>query len=308
MLTCRMHTVEQPGGRVEWRVAPESEPLASCAFPWPAGWSPAAPPWIPPPLHGRAPLCALRGPEAADALDVSVMRFGVEVDGLAALRATTDAALADVRWTGLPLVEATADGARWAVVHAGPALFALRATGAAAAHLPVAARGLRSLTDWSPVAEPLAPLRIGPLSTRRFAAWTVDPPLATPHGHARGALRLADPTHVTLARIEALVVDCTVFPGIDPRGVIAAADKRLELLGVEPGEGAPDPGPSGPARTRRAKWVGAGAPVEVEHRRAIRRIGRALAVIDGLWRTDAPVARLNGRRHLDVLLARAGTP
>lgn len=308
-----MSAAELDDGRVEWRVAPRSEPLASCAFEWPAGWAPVAPDWVPPGLGARVLLCGLRG---AGALDVWVLRFGAEVDGLAALTATLDTPLIDARWAGLPLVEAhQADGSRWAVVHAGPALFALRATGDARRHLPRAARTLRSLTERPPVAERLTALRIGPLRTRRLAAWRAPDPPATPHGHHRAVLLLEDPKAIVMARIEVLLVDCRVFVGFDPRVALRAADGRLGVLGVEPDPspgdaplGDPDPGPSGPARIRRRSMRAADAAAEVEHRRAVRRIGPALIVVDGLWRPEARVARLNGRRHQDILLALGACP
>lgn len=303
-----MHTAPLDDGRVEWRVAPRGEPLASCRWPWPAGWSAEAPPWVPPGLGARSPLCRLT--VESGVLDVSVMRFGAEVDGLAALRATVDAQLTDIRWTGLMLAEARAGDVSWAVVHAGPAIFALRAWGAAREHLPAAARGFVSLIGDPPNAEPLQRLAIGPLHTRRLAAWTPGAAPAAPHAHARAVLTLESPT-VTLARIEALVIDCRILVGYDPQKALAAADTRLELLGVSgpPGRGEPDSGPSGPARVRAVTARGPrGETAPAWHRRTVRRIGRALVVLDGIWRRDAPVVRLGGRRHQDLLLALGGCP
>lgn len=305
-----MSTVEAAEGSVEWRVAPRGEPLASCAFEWPAGWTATAPAWVPPGRLQRAWLCGLRGPDGG-ALDVWVMRFGVEVDGLAALGGTLERPLTGARWTGLPLAEARADDGAWAVVHAGPAVFALHATGPAIAALPRAARSLHSLTDWPPIAETLAPLRIGPLETLRLAAWQAPAAPRTPLGHHRAMLTLEDPTAILLARIEVLVVDCRIFVGYDPHEALRTADARLAVLGIEPGGPSPalDPGPSGPARARTTAMTGPrGERVVVEHRRAVRRIGRGLVVVDGVWRPDAPVARLNGRRHQDILLATGACP
>lgn len=306
MLTCEMVTVDRADGTVEWRVAPEQEPLASCGFTWAAGWSGAAPAWVPPRLHAAAPLFELRGPDAAPGrLGVWVLRYGVEVDGLEAVRGATglpfDGPLTGVRWSGLPLVEAQAGAVVWAVVHAGPALFVARAEGAAVALLPRAARSWRSLSGLSPIAEPLVPFELGPLSTWRIATWRTGERLRAPHGHHRATLRLDGPDGTMLGRVELLVVDRRVFVGLDPHVAIAAADGRLSALGVTPGLRAPDPGPSGPGERGEVKIGGAVA----EHRRLVRQIGAALVVLDGLWRRDAPVVRLNGRRHLDILLAQA---
>ena len=304
MLTCRMVTLARPDGLVEWRVAPESEPLASCALVGPAGATASAPGWAPPGLHGAAHLFDLTDTDGGR-LRVYVMRYGVEVDGLEAVRGwlaarEPGAALTDPVWTGLPLVEARAGDTRWAVVHAGPALFALRADGPARRWLPRAARSLRSLAGEPIEAEALIPFEVGPLRTRRFAAWRLGERLRAPHGHHRATLLLDAPTGEPLARLELLVVDRKVHPGLDPHVMLAAADGRLATLGVEPGERALDPGPSGPAR------AGSVAQGQLEHRRLLRQAGRALVVIDGLWRRDATVARLNGRRHQDVLVACAG--
>lgn len=301
MLTCRMATVTRPDGLVEWRVAPDQEPLASCALVWPADYTPAAPPWAPPALHGAAHLFDLTGPDGGR-LRVHVMRYGVEVDGFEALRGwlaehAPETPLTDPRWTGLPLVEARAGETRWAVVHAGPALFVMQADGPARRWLPRAARSLRSLAGEPIEAEALVSFDVGPLRTRRLAAWRLGERLRAPHGHHRATLLLDAPTGQALARLELLVVDRRVHPGLDPHVLLAAADGRLATLGVRPGERALDPGPSGPARS---------GPVQAgqtEHRRVLRQVGRSLVVIDGLWRRDAAVARLNGRRHQDVLLA-----
>lgn len=306
MLTCEMVTVGRPDGAVEWRVAPVQEPLASCAFTWERGWAAAAPPWVPPGLHAAAPLFELRGPaEAPGRLGVWVMRYGVEVDGLEAIRGATglpfDGPLTAVRWNGLPLVEARAGAAAWAVIHAGPSLFVARAEGAAVALLPQAARSWRGLSGLSPIAEPLTTFELGPLATWRIAAWRLGERLRAPHGHHRATLRLDGPDGSLLARIELLVVDRRVFVGLDPHVAIAAADGRLATLDVTLGARAPDPGPSGPAERGAVKVAG----VAAEHRRVVRLIGPSLVVLDGLWRADAPVARLNGRRHQDILLAQA---
>lgn len=303
-----MHTVPLGEGRVEWRVAPRGEPLASCRFPWPAGWTPVAPPWVPPALGRRAWLCRLRA--SSGQLDVWVMRYGAEVDGLAALTPTLEGPLTDARWSGLVLAEARDVDARWAVVHAGPAVFALRAVGEAIAHLPDAARGFASLLGGPPVAEPLARFVVGPLQTRRLASWRSLTPPAAPHGHARAVLLLQTPTE-TLARIEILTVDCRISVGHDPQRAIADADGRLKVLGVEgpAGQGEPDSGPSGPARVRRVEVPDARGPKRAAlHRRAVRRIGRGLVIVDGLWPADAPVVRLGGRRHMDILLALGECP
>ncbi len=238
------------------------------------------------------------------------MRFGAEVDGLAALQATLDAPLTGVRWSGLLLAEARLGEAHWAVVHAGPAVFALRATGSATAHLAGAARGFTSLVGDPPHAEPLQRFTVGPLQTRRLGAWTIGRAPAAPHAHARAVLTLETPT-LTLARIEALVVDCRILVGYDPQKAIAAADARLGVLGVTgaEGRGELDSGPSGPARVRAATARGPrGDTAPIWHRRTVRRIGRALVVLDGLWRRDAPLVRLGGRRHQDILLALGGCP
>lgn len=306
MLSCEMVTVGRADGAVEWRVAPEQEPLASCAFVWPAGWSAAAPAWVPPAVHGAAPLFELHGPdEAASRFSAWVMRYGVEVDGLEAARGASglpfDGPWVGVRWHGLPLVEARAGDALWAVVHAGPAVFVVRAEGSAREHLARAARSWRGLSGLSPIAEPLVPFEVGPLSTWRLGAWRTGERLRAPHGHHRATLQLDGPTGVVLARIEVLVVDRRVFVGLDPHVVIAAADGRLGTLGVTPGKRVADPGPSGPGESGRVVMGG----VAVEHRRLVRQVGAALVVLDGLWRPDAPVARLNGRRHQDILLAQA---
>lgn len=307
MLECRMHTVPRDDGRVEWRVAPRGEPLASCRWPWPAGWRAEAPPWVPPGLGRRAWLCRLA--HGAGTLDVWVMRFGAEVDGLAALQATIDRPLSAIRWAGLVVAEARDGDDHWAVVHAGPAVFALRASGAAVAHLPAAARGFASLLDDPPVAEPLESFAVGPLRTRRLAAWRASKGPAAPHAHSRAILTLDGPTS-TLARIEALVIDCRILVGHDPHAALAAADARLEWLGVEgkAERGALDGGPSGPARVREVVLRGPRDSAPGWHRRTVRRIGRGLIVLDGLWRRDTPLVRLAGRRHQDILLALGECP
>lgn len=284
----------------EWRVAPRGEPLASCAFDWPRSWSAQVPEWSPPPLHGGALLLRLVDPEGDGALEAYVLRFGVEVDGLSALCAWRQAEAKAVRWNGLPLVEARLDGDPWAVVHAGPSVFALRATGSAVAHLPKAARSWRGLSGLGPIAEALTPWRVGPLGTQRLRAWSpIDVTRALPHGHSAGWLALETPAGVQRAWLHLHVIDRRVFPGVDPRVALKAADQDLVESGVELGERTSDPGPSGPAASGPGRLGGQ----LIEHRRALRQIGPALVVADAISTASAPIARFNARRHLDIVLA-----
>ena len=268
----------------ELRVSPPGDPLGSCAFAWPEGWGLTAYEWAPPGLHEAASLLSLTDGEAA--LQLHVARFGCEVDGLEFLRGWCPGEWRDLEWEGLDIAGGGLGEAAWRVVHTGPALHLLEAVGAARDHLDGAARTLRSLTDAGPNAEPLTRYTLGPLSTLRLASWTVAETVPEPHGHHRERLELRDPKGDALARIDVHVVDRRIHVGYDPGG----------LRGELPGEAVPDVAASGGVET----WV-EGA---VERRRGIRQLGAALVCAVGTWPArTAPVARLNARRHLDILLS-----
>lgn len=299
--TTQVAAVEAADG-LELRIAPGAEPLASCAFEWPDGWTPRCPVWRPPPLFAPSPLLSLTGPEGT--LDVLVARFGCEVDGLAFLRWWQPGDWRRLAWRGLPVGAGILGETDWRVVHSGPALHLLAAAGEARAHLDRAAVTLRTLSGRPPPAEPVAPLGVGPLTTLRLASWQAAPRKGLPHGFHGADLWCEDPRGGVTARLRLLVADRRIHVGLDPRALIEQADAlRRADPDLELGPPEPDLGADGPAE----RWSGRLGATPVEARRAVRLAGPALILADGLWPSPAhaPVAWLNGRRHLDVLLANA---
>ncbi len=290
--------VERGGAEREVRVAPESEPLASCAFRWPPGWTVDAPPWVPPDPLAVSTLCALDGEDGR--LDIQVARFGMEVDGLTFAREHLGWP-APGRWRGLTVaaVDTPARGHR--VVQVGPALHLLTASGGARAHLDGAAASLRSLSGLGPAAEPIVPLALGPLRTLRLGAWTVDEVPATRRapGYAARRLRLLTPRGDLAAWLSLEVVDRRVHVGADPEDFRSAG--RAPWAPAVRGPDEADPGAGGPAT--RAPGEIDGHPVEV--REALRQVGPALVLLGGVWPSSAraPLVRLHARRQFDLLLA-----
>jgi hypothetical protein len=284
----------------ELRAAPPHEPLASCAFEWPAGWDARGFSWFPPPLFVPSPLLRLaRSPD--DVLDVWVGRFGVEIDGLAFLEKWLGRPLDDRGWRGLAIARGALDGTEWRVVLSGPAVHVLGARGEARAHVDRAAATLHSLTGLGPQAEPVRPIDVGPLRCLRLGAWAPERVSAVPHGHHRVHLRLTNAAAEVVAYLRLHVVDRRVHVGADPLQLLTTVDEEERSAGLAASPYGPDPGACGPAVGRPSSLEG--VPVEV--RRALRQIGPGLAVVSGVWPAPrhAPVAWLNGRRAFDLAVA-----
>ncbi len=232
-------------------------------------------------------------------LHVHAARFGCEVDGLSFLQAWHPGDWSDLGWEGLPIARGTLGETEWRVVHTGPALHLLEATGAARDLLDGAARTLRSLSGLGPNAEAVAALKVGPLSTLRLESWQATPYADVPHGHHAVRLANVDPRGEVLAFLRVLVADRRVHVGLDPAVLAAEGDRERQAWGVVLADAVPDVAASGGAHSWRAMM----GNIEVETRRAIRQLGPSLVVVDGVWPARrSPVARLNGRRHLDLLL------
>ena len=281
----------------EVRVAPPGDPLASCAFAWPEGWALERYEWTPPSLMGAQSLLSFH--EGGSSLHVHVARFGCEVDGLSFLQAWCPGEWRGLGWEGLPIARGTLGEVEWRVVHTGPALHLLEATGAARALLDGAARTLRSLSGLGPNAEPVATLNVVPLSTLRLKSGQPTPYEDVGHGHHATRMANVDPKGEVLAFLRVLVCDRRVHVGLDPAVLASQADRERAAWGVALGEEVADVAASGGVRCWRATMGG----LDVETRRAVRQLGSSLVVVDGVWPVGrSPVARLNGRRHLDVLL------
>lgn len=286
------------GGDHEVRIAPEAEPLASCAFRWPPGWILDAPPWVPPDPLGASTLGALVAEDGR--LDIEVARFGMEVDGATFARDHLGWP-GPGRWRGLSVAAIDTAARAHRVVQVGPAVHLLTATGTARDHLDAAAASLRSLSGLGPAAEPVVPAALGPLRAVRLGGWTFDElpsPRRSPGDHAR-TLRLLTPRGDLAAWLGVEILDRRVHVGQDAAAFLA--EGRARWSSAVRGPGQPDAGAGGPA-TRFAGEVD-GQPVEI--REALRQVGPALLVVGGIWPTPAraPLVRLHARRHFDLQLA-----
>lgn len=297
MNPCEVVAATGPGGP-EIRVMPRDEPFASCAFAWPSDWTVHAPPWSPPPALATALLLELR--QGDSCLSVYVARFGGEVDGFAYLSHWQEGT--ELRgWNGLPVALAR-QGAdiHWAVVHTGPAVFFARATGAARALLDHATQSWRSLSGQGPAAEPLTPYTLGGVRTRRLGAWVERARVKSKHhGEKIGRLVALSPRGDLVAAVQMRAVDRRVYVGLNPAAIQARLDHDWHEMGFERDTLLVDPGPAGLADLSLGRLLG----VPAELRRAFVRVGPTWLFVDGLWPREDLRARLNGRRHFDLLLA-----
>ena len=279
---------------------PPDEPFASCAFAWPEGWSVTAHSWTPPSALATAPLFDLSRGDAV--LQVFVARFGVEVDGFAFLT-QWQKGVELRRWHGLPVaLGAAGDAEHWAVVHVGPAVFFARATGAARTHLEHATQSWRTLSGQGPAAEALMSYVVGDFCTRRLVSWSAESaPKSRRHGELVGRLVSRSPKGELVAALQIRTVDRRVYVGLNPAGVQARLDHDWHLLGFERDSIRGDPGPAGVAELSIGRLNG----VPAELRRGFARIGPTWVFVDGLWAHDSAIARLNGRRHFDLVLCLA---
>jgi len=235
-------------------------------------------------------------------LAVFVARFGVEVDGFAYLSQWQQGV--ELRcWNGLPVaLGRQGRGIHWAVIHTGPAVFFARATGAARALLDHATQSWRPLSGRSPVAEPLVDYTLGDFRTRRLASW-IDRPggKSDHHGERIGRLVTVSAKGDLVAALQIRAVDRRVHVGLNPAGVQARLDHDWHLMGFERDALVVDPGPAGIADLSLGRLAGVPAAL----RRAFVRVGPTWIFVDGLWPRGDGVARLNGRRHFDLLLSLA---
>jgi len=300
MAHCEIVRVGTPGGASELRLAPPSEPLASCAFEWPVGWTPHTVDWSPPPLFRRAPLVRLED-GSGGALSLSVARFGVEVDGLAFLRRVLGRDLENTGWRGLPVAAAEETDVAWRVVHSGPALHVLAARGGARLYVEHAAASLRGLSGLGPEAEPVKGTALGPVRFARLGAWKLERELGTPHGYHRLHLRLMGRQEELFGYLRVLAIDRRVHVDLDVRPILEKSEAAHDWAGLSLGDRRPDPGAGGVAHTRH----GVLGDVPVEARGAVRQIGPGIVLVNGLWPSfeHAPIGWLNGRRHFDIVLA-----
>ncbi|MFZ4735849.1 MAG: hypothetical protein ACOYM9_07895 [Bradymonadia bacterium] len=309
MAQCEVVRVKRPGrDLVEVRAAPAHEPLASCRFEWPARWQVRTCDWQPPPRSEPRLLFGLSaGP--GDALLVSVVRFGLEVDALAWLEGWLGSARLSqatrVGWRGLSiaLVDEGGAGPGWRAVLTGPSVHVLEAHGQARRWLDRAAATLRTLTPYDPPAEGFRPGALGGLDLSLPAAWRVDAPAPAPHGHAVTVLRrlTADGHLASWLRLHAL--DRRVHPGLNPAVLTTLTNPGLEQAGFILDAPTLAAGASGPVERRVGTWQGR----SVETAMGVRQLGPYWLRVDGVMpgSARAPVTALNGRRVVDVALATA---
>jgi len=235
-------------------------------------------------------------------LAVFVARFGVEVDGFAYLTHWQKGVELHA-WNGLPVaLGRQGKETYWAVIHTGPTVFFARATGAARSLLDHATQSWRTLSGQGPAAEPLIPYSLGDFRTQRLASWIERTRLKNDHhGECVGRLVTVSPKGDLVAALQIRAVDRRVYVGLNPAGIQARLDHDWHLLGFERDALTVDPGPGGVADLSLGRLMG----VPAELRRAFIRVGPTWLFVDGLWPREDLLARLNGRRHFDLLLSLA---